>query len=474
MVRSSSILRGMAAFEAPRSGILVRRGTRVALSKRMAMRPDARLRQRPARRIGVRPQEPPMARPLRTAFSPADPCGTGCRTAYRASHASLGPAGLPSLSQGGPRRRRGLPPRRPAPTHPLHDDGAAPGPLPGPLAAGQGAGRGARRDPRPRRALFPGPLLRGQRMPSRRRVKGFAAPWRPLTRRRDGADRRRDPARAVAPQKAGGSENRGRGGGLPVRLHQAECLPAFDETAAARSRKKHFGQARRSRGIRPRRTVGQAAGRRGRSAELRRAIRCRALRSSRIPLSRCRPSTRIPLPSHAAAAACLSTSVPPAIRRGRSPAFSRSGHGVGSHLCRARDLAPRPVALRPHAGPVWSGHAVLPRRSATAVEDAPPVARGRDVAHGAFGARRPRAAARLRRGTWASFGAATNAGGSVRQRPARRRWLRRTMAPVIAVRTTWPYEGETHHMSGLDCLMSAHGQTQPGPVRHGGGGHLPG
>ena len=226
----------------------------------------------------------------------------------------------------------------------------------------------------------------------------------------------------------GGSENcrRGRGAACPFGSTKGNAFPpstrrppqgvvrSTSDMPGGRAGHSSIGQA-----------TGQAAGRPGRSAELRRAIRCRvSLRSSRIPLSRCRPSTRIPLPSHAAAPACLSTSVPPAIRRGRSPAFSRSGHGVGSHLRRARDLAPRPVALRPHAGPVWSGHAVLPRRSATVVEDAPPVARGRDVAHGAFRARRPRAAARPRRGTWASFGAATNAGGSVRQRPARR--------PVVA------------------------------------------
>ena len=113
------------------------------------------------------------------------------------------------------------------------------------------------------------------------------------------------------------------------------------------------------------------------------------------------PSTRIPLPSHAAAAACLSTPVPPAIRRAGHPALPRMGHDIGSLLCHARDLAPRPVAnCTPDSspGPRGSPRAAAqwplrsrPRSRATATWRSVPL---RCV---------DRAAARLRRGTWDTF-----------------------------------------------------------------------
>ena len=113
------------------------------------------------------------------------------------------------------------------------------------------------------------------------------------------------------------------------------------------------------------------------------------------------PLTRIPLRSHAAAAACPSTPVPPAIRRAGHPAPPLKGHDIGSLLCHARDLAPRPVAnctpdLSP--GPRGSPHAAAqwplrkrPRSRATATWRSVPL---RCV---------DRAAARLRRGTWDTF-----------------------------------------------------------------------
>ena len=56
-------------------------------------------------------------------------------------------------------------------------------------------------------------------------------------------------------------------------------------------------------------------------------------------------STRIPLPSHAAAAACRRDTVPPAIRRAGQVRRPVPGHDNGSLRRLARDLPPRPVAL---------------------------------------------------------------------------------------------------------------------------------
>ena len=75
-----------------------------------------------------------------------------------------------------------------------------------------------------------------------------------------------------------------------------------------------------------------------------------------------------------------------------APAIVRrpaSGHDFGSLLRRARDLAPRPVALCTPDRIVGLAR-LSARRSAMAVEETPPFARDRDVAPGALAARRPR------------------------------------------------------------------------------------
>ena len=71
------------------------------------------------------------------------------------------------------------------------------------------------------------------------------------------------------------------------------------------------------------------------------------------------PSTRIPLPSHAAAAACLSTSGPPAIRHPPRRALSVSPDTTGSAPRPARHVAPRPGSR--HAGSCPAGAGSLPR-----------------------------------------------------------------------------------------------------------------
>ena len=60
------------------------------------------------------------------------------------------------------------------------------------------------------------------------------------------------------------------------------------------------------------------------------------------------PSTRIPLPSHAAAAACLSTSGPPAVRHPPYRALSVFPDTTGIAPSPARHVAPRPGSR--HAG----------------------------------------------------------------------------------------------------------------------------
>ena len=70
------------------------------------------------------------------------------------------------------------------------------------------------------------------------------------------------------------------------------------------------------------------------------------------------PLTRIPLPSHAAAAACLATSGPPAIRHPPRRALSVSPDTTGTAPRPARHVAPRPGSR--HAGrPAGAGS--LPR-----------------------------------------------------------------------------------------------------------------
>ena len=70
------------------------------------------------------------------------------------------------------------------------------------------------------------------------------------------------------------------------------------------------------------------------------------------------PSTRIPLPSHAAAAACLATSGPPAIRHPPRRALSVSPDTTGTAPRPARHVAPRPGSR--HAGSCPAG-ALSPR-----------------------------------------------------------------------------------------------------------------
>ena len=71
------------------------------------------------------------------------------------------------------------------------------------------------------------------------------------------------------------------------------------------------------------------------------------------------PSTRIPLPSHAAAAACLSTSGPPAVRHPSRRALSVFPDTTGIAPSPARHVAPRPGSR--HAGSCPAGAGSLPR-----------------------------------------------------------------------------------------------------------------
>ncbi len=101
------------------------------------------------------------------------------------------------------------------------------------------------------------------------------------------------------------------------------------------------------------------------------------------------PSTRIPVPSHAAAAACRQDIGPAShsARRARCVARYGARHRI-TPLPRTR---PRATACsRLHARLVVRLARFPARRSAMAVEDTPPFARDRDVALGALAARRPR------------------------------------------------------------------------------------
>ena len=71
------------------------------------------------------------------------------------------------------------------------------------------------------------------------------------------------------------------------------------------------------------------------------------------------PSTRIPLPSHAAAAACLSTSGRPAFRHPPRRALSVFPDTKGTAPRPARHVAPRPGSR--HAGSCPAGAGSLPR-----------------------------------------------------------------------------------------------------------------
>ena len=71
------------------------------------------------------------------------------------------------------------------------------------------------------------------------------------------------------------------------------------------------------------------------------------------------PSTRIPLPSHAAAAACLSTSGPPAFSAPAAPRVVLFQDTTGTAPRPARHVAPRPGSR--HAGSCPAGAGSLPR-----------------------------------------------------------------------------------------------------------------
>ena len=131
---------------------------------------------------------------------------------------------------------------------------------------------------------------------------------------------------------------------------------------------------------------------------------------------RCCPLTRVPLPSHAAAAACPTAPVPPALRRA----------GLPRCPCRARLRIAPPSRARPRATACCVPHARLsirPARSparcgAVAVNEPPPFARDRDVALSALAARRPPCRADAA-GHVGRLSAPSHAGRSVRQR---RQW----------------------------------------------------
>ena len=128
------------------------------------------------------------------------------------------------------------------------------------------------------------------------------------------------------------------------------------------------------------------------------------------------PSTRVPLPSHAAAAACPGD-ICPASHSARRPSCvcPASGHDFGSLLRHARDLAPRPVALcTPDRSSGRRGYRAPQRNGRRGY--APLRARPRRGARCPCGASTalPRDCGEARP---APSGAATNARHSVRRRP---------------------------------------------------------
>ena len=111
------------------------------------------------------------------------------------------------------------------------------------------------------------------------------------------------------------------------------------------------------------------------------------------------PSTRIPLPSHAAAAACLSTSGPPAFRHPPRRALSVFPDTTGIAPSPARHVAPRPGSR--HAGSCPAGAGSLPRLGGPpGRRGTPPSARDREYGVRCLAMRRrPSTAAALQRGT---------------------------------------------------------------------------
>ena len=116
------------------------------------------------------------------------------------------------------------------------------------------------------------------------------------------------------------------------------------------------------------------------------------------------PSTRIPLPSHAAAAACPEDTGP-ASRSARQP-LALPRYGARHRIAPLSRTKPRATACCVlHARLIVRPARFTARRSAMAVEDTPPFARDRDVALGALAARRPHCRAKCGEAHWAPSGA---------------------------------------------------------------------
>ena len=128
------------------------------------------------------------------------------------------------------------------------------------------------------------------------------------------------------------------------------------------------------------------------------------------------PSTRIPSPSHAAAAACLSTSGPPAFRHPPRRALPDPQARPGS-LPVTRDTSRHDLVTTgtPDSSP---GSAVIPRYSVAllAVGVCPRPRATANVAYGAFAMRRPPTAAQPQRRHMNTFRCRHNAGRFVRRR----------------------------------------------------------
>ena len=119
-----------------------------------------------------------------------------------------------------------------------------------------------------------------------------------------------------------------------------------------------------------------------------RSVPCQAGRSDPATSCGIGPLTRIPLPSHAAAAACPDDTCPASHSARRPSCVAR--YGARLRIAPPSRARPRATACRPlHAQLDRRARAVSARRSAMAVEGTPPFARDRDVALRALAARRP-------------------------------------------------------------------------------------
>ena len=127
------------------------------------------------------------------------------------------------------------------------------------------------------------------------------------------------------------------------------------------------------------------------------------------------PSTRIPLPSHAAAAACRQDTCP-ASHSARRP-LAPPRYGTRHRIAPPSRTRPRATACRHLHARLFARPARSPtRRNAMAVGESPPFARDRDVALGALAARRPRCRAIAARHV-GHLPVPSHAGHFVRQRP---------------------------------------------------------